>query len=85
MAYTGTNAPVARHRKSDNAYNENIRETLGIIDISRKITNFVTRRGSYVLKVRLKRNVDLVKTVKAIEFQREMTRIDLILVKGIIA
>jgi hypothetical protein len=50
--------------KSDNAYNENIREKLGITHISRTITNFITRSGYYVLRVCLKRNADLVKTVK---------------------
>lgn len=43
---------------------ENIREKLGIKDISRTITNFITRSGSDVLKVCLKRNADLFKTVK---------------------
>jgi hypothetical protein len=61
---TRTNAPVARYRKTENAYCNNTREKLGITDISRAITNFITRSGSYVLKVCLKRNIDLVTALK---------------------
>lgn len=57
-------APVVRHRESDNAHNENIKKKLGMTDTSRKKTNFITGSGFYVLKVCLKRNTDLVKTVK---------------------
>jgi hypothetical protein len=83
MARTGTNVPVAKYRKSDNAYNENIREKLGITDISRTITNFITKRGSYNLKVCLKRNSDSFKTVKQSnpedvpKWRREKNRSDL--------
>lgn len=64
MASTGTNAPVARYKMSDNAYNENIREKMRITDISRTMSNFITRSGSYVLKDYLKRNTYLIETVK---------------------
>lgn len=53
----GTESRIIRMMKTSEKKNR-------ITDISRTIANFITRSGSYVLKVCLKRNTDLVETVK---------------------